>query len=279
MKHRLFVLGLTAVALGACLWGCAEQQPPVNRVEAYALPKTLFQGEWYYSWTVIDNRYTGTATDTLSTYKIPDILSVPEIEGYFLEDADNPNAVMRSKAIGEPPLMYGIGAYFALLDAMRAFRQECREFAEHWLDVQREEFKRLGVTGNWADPYLTMDYHAEAVIAGEFMTFLMNGTLYQGSKPVMWSPVEKTALAEAEVEYHDHQSHTIWVKFRLLAGREMRGVEMTGDLTVGRVEPLGDLGQSHTQTLQRVALNTCSKPLSKPRIQPSEVFQKNRRNR
>ncbi|WP_435163792.1 isoleucine--tRNA ligase [Falsirhodobacter sp. 1013] len=96
-----------------------------------------------------------------------------------------------------------------------AFRQECRAFAKGWVDIQREEFKRLGITGNWADPYLTMDFHAEAVIADEFMTFLMNGTLYQGSKPVMWSPVEKTALAEAEVEYHDHTSHTVWVRFPL----------------------------------------------------------------
>ncbi|MBT9244557.1 isoleucine--tRNA ligase [Gemmobacter fulvus] len=95
-----------------------------------------------------------------------------------------------------------------------AFRQECRKFAEGWIDIQREEFKRLGVTGNWADPYLTMNYHAETVIAEEFMKFLMNGSLYQGSKPVMWSPVEKTALAEAEVEYHDHTSHTIWVRFK-----------------------------------------------------------------
>ncbi|MCF3972565.1 isoleucine--tRNA ligase [Paracoccus salsus] len=94
------------------------------------------------------------------------------------------------------------------------FRQECRRFADHWIDVQREEFKRLGVTGKWDDPYLTMNYHAEAVIAAEFMKLLMNGSLYQGSKPVMWSPVEKTALAEAEVEYHDHTSHTIWVRFR-----------------------------------------------------------------
>ena len=99
-----------------------------------------------------------------------------------------------------------------------AFRQECRRFAEGWVDIQREEFKRLGVTGNWADPYLTMDYHAEAVIADEFMTFLMNGSLYQGSKPVMWSPVEKTALAEAEVEYHDHTSHQVWVPFRIASG-------------------------------------------------------------
>ncbi|RME18956.1 MAG: isoleucine--tRNA ligase [Alphaproteobacteria bacterium] len=100
------------------------------------------------------------------------------------------------------------------------FRQECRRFAEGWIDIQREEFKRLGVTGNWANPYLTMDFHAEAVIAEEFMKFLMNGTLYQGSKPVMWSPVEKTALAEAEVEYHDHKSHTIWVRFPVVAGGE-----------------------------------------------------------
>ena len=97
------------------------------------------------------------------------------------------------------------------------FRQECRRFAEGWIDIQRDEFKRLGVTGNWDDPYLTMDFHAERVIAEEFMKFLMNGTLYQGSKPVMWSPVEKTALAEAEVEYHDHKSHTIWVRFGVVA--------------------------------------------------------------
>ncbi|OYU17883.1 MAG: hypothetical protein CFE34_13485 [Rhodobacteraceae bacterium PARR1] len=96
-----------------------------------------------------------------------------------------------------------------------AFRQECRKFAEGWIDIQREEFKRLGITGKWEDPYLTMHYHAEAVIADEFMTFLMNGSLYQGSKPVMWSPVEKTALAEAEVEYHDHTSHQVWVRFKI----------------------------------------------------------------
>ncbi|TKZ21639.1 isoleucine--tRNA ligase [Shimia litoralis] len=103
------------------------------------------------------------------------------------------------------------------------FRQECRKFAEGWVDIQREEFKRLGVAGNWENPYLTMDFHAERVIAEEFMKFLMNGTLYQGSKPVMWSPVEKTALAEAEIEYHDHKSHTIWVKFPIV-----RAIEATG---------------------------------------------------
>ena len=99
-----------------------------------------------------------------------------------------------------------------------AFRQECRRFAEGWVEIQRAEFQRLGVTGNWADPYLTMDYRAEAVIADEFLKFLMNGTLYQGSKPVLWSPVEKTALAEAEVEYHDHTSHQVWVRFPVVAG-------------------------------------------------------------
>ncbi|MFC0201441.1 isoleucine--tRNA ligase [Paracoccus rhizosphaerae] len=93
------------------------------------------------------------------------------------------------------------------------FRQECRRFAEEWVAIQRDEFQRLGITGAWDRPYLTMDFHAEAVIAAEFMKLLMNGSLYQGSKPVMWSPVEKTALAEAEVEYHDHTSHTIWVRF------------------------------------------------------------------
>ncbi|MEL6411511.1 MAG: isoleucine--tRNA ligase [Pseudomonadota bacterium] len=93
------------------------------------------------------------------------------------------------------------------------FRQECRKFAEGWIDVQRDEFKRLGVTGKWSKPYLTMDYRSERIIAEEFQTFLMNGTLYQGSKPVMWSPVEKTALAEAEVEYHERQTDAVWVPF------------------------------------------------------------------
>ncbi|WP_299871110.1 isoleucine--tRNA ligase [uncultured Sulfitobacter sp.] len=98
------------------------------------------------------------------------------------------------------------------------FRGECRSFAEGWVDIQRDEFKRLGITGNWAKPYLTMDFHAERVIAEEFMKFLMNGTLYQGSKPVMWSPMEQTALAEAEVEYHDKDSFTVWVKFEVDGG-------------------------------------------------------------
>ncbi|HWL05527.1 MAG TPA: class I tRNA ligase family protein, partial [Xanthobacteraceae bacterium] len=93
------------------------------------------------------------------------------------------------------------------------FRQECRAFAQKWIDIQREEFKRLGVTGDWDHPYTTMSFPAEAQIARELMAFAANGTLYRGSKPVMWSVVEKTALAEAEVEYEDHTSDTVWVKF------------------------------------------------------------------
>ena len=97
--------------------------------------------------------------------------------------------------------------------AMVAFRKECRAYATHWLNVQREEFKRLGIIGDWDHPYATMDYPAEAQIARELMKFAANGTLYRGSKPVMWSVVEKTALAEAEVEYEDYTSDTVWVKF------------------------------------------------------------------
>src|SRR5258708_18810051 len=97
--------------------------------------------------------------------------------------------------------------------AMIAFRQECRAYAEQWLAVQRDEFKRLGVEGDWAHPYTTMDFAAEAQIARELMGFAQNGTLYRGSKPVMWSVVEKTALAEAEVEYEDYVSDQVWVKF------------------------------------------------------------------
>src|SRR4051794_27740459 len=93
------------------------------------------------------------------------------------------------------------------------FRAECRAFAQHWIDVQREEFKRLGIVGDWNHPYTTMAYFAEAQIARELMKFAANGTLYRGSKPVMWSVVEKTALAEAEVEYEDYTSDTVWVKF------------------------------------------------------------------
>ncbi|WP_119421042.1 isoleucine--tRNA ligase [Desertibaculum subflavum] len=93
------------------------------------------------------------------------------------------------------------------------FRQECRDFADHWVNVQREEFKRFGVIGDWDNPYTTMSFAAEAQIVREIQKFLMNGGLFKGSKPVLWSIVERTALAEAEVEYHEHTSDTVFVKF------------------------------------------------------------------
>ncbi len=94
------------------------------------------------------------------------------------------------------------------------FRKDCREFAQSWLDVQMAEFKRLGVAGDWARRYATMDFASEAAIAGEIGKFLLNGALYRGLRPVMWSPVEKTALAEAEIEYQDKKDTAIYVKFR-----------------------------------------------------------------
>ena len=93
------------------------------------------------------------------------------------------------------------------------FRAQCRAFAEQWVGVQSKQFQRLGVLGDWQNPYTTMAYEAEAVIVAEFQKFIMDGSLYRGSKPVMWSVVEKTALAEAEVEYEEHVSPTIFVKF------------------------------------------------------------------
>jgi isoleucyl-tRNA synthetase len=97
-------------------------------------------------------------------------------------------------------------------------RRDCREFAAHWIDVQREQFKRLGCIGQWDKPYTTMDFRAEAVIANELYKFVDNGLLYRGFRPVMWSPVEKTALAEAEVEYQEKSSPQIYVRFPILGG-------------------------------------------------------------
>ncbi|WP_375396483.1 isoleucine--tRNA ligase [uncultured Sphingomonas sp.] len=96
------------------------------------------------------------------------------------------------------------------------FRAECRAYAAKWVDIQREQFQRLGVMGDWDDPYLTMKYEAEAAIVGELLKFATSGQLYRGAKPVMWSPVEKTALAEAEVEYEDVVSTQIDVAFEIV---------------------------------------------------------------
>ncbi|GCA48728.1 isoleucine--tRNA ligase [Sinorhizobium sp. KGO-5] len=98
------------------------------------------------------------------------------------------------------------------------FRKECREFASGWIGIQTEEFKRLGIEGDFENPYTTMNFHAEARIAGELMKIAKSGQLYRGSKPVMWSVVERTALAEAEVEYADVESDMIWVKFPVIEG-------------------------------------------------------------
>jgi len=95
------------------------------------------------------------------------------------------------------------------------FRAECRAYADTWVGTQKAQFERLGIMGDWANPYLTMTYDAEAVIAGELLKFAESGQLYRGAKPVMWSPVEKTALAEAEVEYEDIVSTQIDVGFEV----------------------------------------------------------------
>jgi isoleucyl-tRNA synthetase len=120
----------------------------------------------------------------------------------------------RAKGLAKPDLSDPAG--------MLAFRRECRAFAEHWIGVQTEEFKRLGVVGDFDNPYTTMSFEAEATIAAELMKFATSDQLYRGSKPVMWSVVEKTALAEAEVEYDDYTSDTVWVKFPIRAAPEFR---------------------------------------------------------
>jgi len=98
----------------------------------------------------------------------------------------------------------------------KEFRAECRAYAQQWVDVQREQLKRLGIMGDWDHPYLTMDFQAEATIVAELMKFAEAGNVYRGAKPVMWSPVEKTALAEAEVEYEDITSTQIDVAFEIV---------------------------------------------------------------
>jgi len=100
------------------------------------------------------------------------------------------------------------------------FRDECREFANKWIEIQKKEFRRLGVEGDWENPYLTMSNQAEAQIVRELGKFLLDESLYKGAKPVLWSVVEKTALADAEVEYEDHTSNTIYVKFLITNSKD-----------------------------------------------------------
>ena len=126
------------------------------------------------------------------------------------------------------------------------FRAECRTFAEHWVDIQREEFKRLGVMGDWSNPYLTMSFDAEATIANELMKVASSGQLYRGSKPVMWSVVERTALAEAEIEYQDYESDAIWVKFPI-AG-------INGDFGGEWVGSASDVSMVDAETLKGAAV-------------------------
>ncbi len=104
--------------------------------------------------------------------------------------------------------------------AMIEFRRECRAYAEKWIGIQGSEFQRLGIIGDFENPYLTMNFHAESRIAGELLKIAKSGQLYRGSKPVMWSVVERTALAEAEVEYADVDSDMIWVKFPVAKGAD-----------------------------------------------------------
>nr|WP_077119325.1 isoleucine--tRNA ligase [Agrobacterium rosae] len=116
------------------------------------------------------------------------------------------------------------------------FRQECREFAAGWIEKQSAEFKRLGIEGDFEQPYTTMNFHSEARIAGELLKIAKSGQLYRGSKPVMWSVVERTALAEAEVEYADVESDMIWVKFPVNVKSPLVKRDENGNLGRGRNE-------------------------------------------
>ena len=109
-------------------------------------------------------------------------------------------------------------------------RRDCRAFASHWLNVQREQIKRLGQIGDFEHPYTTMNFKAEAVIAREAMKFVENGLLYRGFRPVMWSPVEKTALADAEVEYHDKVSPDDLCEVSAVKSERGTGAQLRRDL-------------------------------------------------
>lgn len=174
------------------------------------------------------------------------------------------------------------------------FREECRQFANSWVGVQAEQFQRLGVSGDWENPYLTMRTRAEGLIAREIHKFAKNGGLYKGAKPVMWSVVEKTALAEAEVEYKEHKSVTIWVQFPvvkastpLLEGAEIviwtttpwtmpsnRAIAFGTDIEYGvyEVKSLADGGRAEPGTKIAVATSLADDVKSNAKIEDWELL-------
>jgi isoleucyl-tRNA synthetase len=111
------------------------------------------------------------------------------------------------------------------------FRALCREFATRYVEQHKKDFKRLGIFGRWNDPYLTMNFGYEAVIAGAFLDFMEKGYVYRGRKPVYWCIHDATALAEAEVEYEDHHSPSIWVKFQIVSGGNGEAAKITPDVS------------------------------------------------
>ena len=111
------------------------------------------------------------------------------------------------------------------------FRRLCREFAARYVEQHKKDFKRLGIFGRWNDPYLTMSFDYEAIIAGAFLEFMEKGYVYRGRKPVYWCIYDSTALAEAEVEYEDHVSPSIWVKFAVAGGGQGEAAKIGGDVS------------------------------------------------
>jgi isoleucyl-tRNA synthetase len=111
------------------------------------------------------------------------------------------------------------------------FRQLCREFAARYVEQHKKDFKRLGIFGRWNDPYLTMNFGYEAIIAGAFLDFVEKGYVYRGRKPVYWCIHDSTALAEAEVEYEDHVSPSIWVKFAVVGGGAGEAAKIATDVS------------------------------------------------
>jgi isoleucyl-tRNA synthetase len=111
------------------------------------------------------------------------------------------------------------------------FRKLCREFAARYVEQHKKDFKRLGIFGRWNDPYLTMSFEYEAVIAGAFLEFMEKGYVYRGRKPVYWCIYDQTALAEAEVEYEDHSSPSIWVTFKVAGGGKSDAAKIGSDVS------------------------------------------------